>query len=412
MVGDFVKGVVNGFEEDEHLVGFSRGTPGGKADDIAKHNGRAGKEVGNWLYRKVRLGHVVVVLLTAERALERTRILVILCHLLHELLLHGLGKKRRDNLGSSHSLTHQPPLATDYCPVVDQPERKDSTKDAHNDESVGQRLVRQTLRLERCRCVDIQDVLAVPVICTVEVFGVADSVNRRVGWSCELYKGRQASRIHVAVVSRIMHITATEKHSVHLVDLGREDATTLVVDDNDYIFNVFRKDIFEVSFPGEDRDDERDNLGVTVKSLEVWLDKVALEMIANIFFDRVLSEVAVVGDRRQDTFSLLNGIHHRMFERRASHEIQVDDTCVQRRTGHLPDWEEVAVDMDCTFLVRLVLIDIIFVDLLRNRTRIDIQQALVVETLLKPILLGDGVLFPAPLFARLDHGSKENNFST
>jgi hypothetical protein len=87
---------------------------------------------------------------------------------------------------------------------------------------------------------------------------------------------------------------------------------------------------------------------------------------------RVLGEVIKVGDARQDTFTLLDGIHHGMLERRASQEIQVDDTCVHRCAGHLPNREKVAVKVDRAFLV-IVCVVVVRVDLFRNRTWIHLR---------------------------------------
>ena len=65
---ELIKGVVDRFEQNEYLRGLSRGAPCGKANDIGEHDGRAWKELGNWLGRKLRLRHAVVVLFVADEA--------------------------------------------------------------------------------------------------------------------------------------------------------------------------------------------------------------------------------------------------------------------------------------------------------------------------------------------------------
>ena len=157
------------------------------------------------------------------------------------------------------------------------------------------------------------------------------------------------------------------------IDYVREDVSALVVDDNSDTCRSLGKDVLEVSIPWKDSNNKPHNYGVTIEFLQDWLESVALKVKYRFIpLNGVLGEVLEVADIREDAFLQLDDIHHGMLERRASHEIQVDDTCVHRCTGRLPDREKVAVDVNLTFLVGLVLVDIVRVDLFRNRTRVDI----------------------------------------
>jgi len=121
--------------------------PRGEANDIGKHDGRAGKELGNWIGRKVRLGHVVVVLFVDEIIFERacSGTLAILCSLLHELLMHGFGKERPDD---SVSTIKQCFLPASDGPVIDYEQHRDRGKDTNNNGSVHNMLVGRELQLE------------------------------------------------------------------------------------------------------------------------------------------------------------------------------------------------------------------------------------------------------------------------